>query len=142
MNTQRHEWGLAKTIIRRLCIVAIAAGVALAPTLKCTAGSVVAFRDCYWGKCHVPPDAKNVEVFAAGKYLDEAHNLALRADGMVVAWEHNSYGQASVPTSVGNTIAVAAGGFHSLTLDQSGVVTAGTEPFHYLWQCNPTNGNR
>jgi hypothetical protein len=46
----------------------------------------------------------------------EAHNLALQADGAVVAWGDNYSGQCSVGPVVPGAIAVAAGNSHSLEL--------------------------
>jgi hypothetical protein len=44
------------------------------------------------------------------------HSIALLADGTVVAWGGDYFGQASVPLSATNVIAVSAGGAHSLAL--------------------------
>jgi PKD repeat protein len=52
------------------------------------------------------------------------HSLALKADGTVLAWGNNSYGQATVPSGLSNVIAIAAGGDHSLALKNDGTVTA------------------
>jgi alpha-tubulin suppressor-like RCC1 family protein len=72
----------------------------------------------------------NIVSVAAG----ETHTLALRADGMVWAWGDDSYGQSgrgvgsdstSFPTQavvVTQAMAVAAGEFHSVALQKSGVV--------------------
>ena len=45
------------------------------------------------GQTHVPAAATNVVAVAAGYY----HNLALRADGTVVAWGKNTTGQCRCP---------------------------------------------
>ena len=37
-------------------------------------------------------------------------SVALRADGRVIAWGDNSYGQTNVPASLSNVVAIAAGG--------------------------------
>ena len=53
---------------------------------------------------------------AAGEY----HSLALKADGTVVAWGDNGYGQTTVPSGLSNVVAIAAGGYHSLALTAEG----------------------
>lgn len=62
--------------------------------------------------------------------MGASHCLALRDDGMVVAWGSNAThrgavaGQARVPTSLGEVIAIAAGSEHSLALCADGTVVA------------------
>jgi alpha-tubulin suppressor-like RCC1 family protein len=51
------------------------------------------------------------------------HSLALRADGSIVAWGDNSYGQCNVP-SENDFIAVSAGYFCSLALRANGSIVA------------------
>jgi hypothetical protein len=48
----------------------------------------------------------------------------LRADGTVVAWGDNGFGQTSVPSGLNNVMAVAAGGNHTLALKADGTVVA------------------
>ena len=52
------------------------------------------------------------------------HSLALRADGSVVAWGDNSYGQCTVPPAATNVVGIAAGYSHSLALLADGTVIA------------------
>jgi hypothetical protein len=55
-----------------------------------------------------------------------AHALALRADGIVVAWGNNEAGQCEVPDGLSQVVAVSAGGKHNLALMVDGrVVTWG-----------------
>jgi hypothetical protein len=68
----------------------------------------------------MPAGATNVMDIAAG----QVHSLALRADGKVLAWGDNLYGQTSVPAGLSDVVAVAAGGRHSLALKSDGTVTA------------------
>ena len=70
----------------------------------------------------VPDEAKaGVHRLVVG--LD--HALALRAEGRVVAWGDNTFGQTNVPPeALTNIIAVAAGASHSLALSQDGRVIA------------------
>jgi alpha-tubulin suppressor-like RCC1 family protein len=57
---------------------------------------------------------------AAGWY----HSLALTAEGRVVAWGDNEYGQANAPSGLSNVVAIAAGYYHSLALTTEGRVVA------------------
>jgi alpha-tubulin suppressor-like RCC1 family protein len=68
----------------------------------------------------VPAGLSNVVAIAAGGY----HNLALRADGTVIAWGYNAYGQTNIPLNGTNIVAVGAGGSHSLLLKADGKVIA------------------
>ena len=67
-----------------------------------------------------PARASNVlSVAAAG-----SNCLALRADGTVLAWGDNSYGQADVPLELTNVVGIACGEMHNLALRSDGTVTA------------------
>ncbi len=79
------------------------------------------------GLTEVPPVCgPAVVAIAAGAY----HSLALRDDGVVVAWGTNAphhgatAGQAGVPAGLGGVIAIAAGNEHSLALRANGTVVA------------------
>jgi hypothetical protein len=50
--------------------------------------------------------------------------MALKSNGMVVAWGWNGYGQTNVPSGLNGVKAIAAGGAHSLALKQDGTVVA------------------
>jgi hypothetical protein len=67
-----------------------------------------------------PPGATNVVAIAAGAW----HNLALRADGTVLAWGYDFYGQCDVPPGLTDALAIAAGGYHNLALRANGTVWA------------------
>jgi len=70
-----------------------------------------------WGsQTNVPAGSSGVIAISAGNY----HTLALRADGTVLAWGNNEFGQSTVPLGLRNIIAVAAGGRHSLALRNDG----------------------
>lgn len=53
----------------------------------------------------VPMGLVGVKSIASGA----DHALALKADGKVVAWGNNTYGQTNIPTSLGTASAIAAG---------------------------------
>lgn len=101
-----------------------AADIALpAPTLK--PGTVTSFGG--------PADMRSVLLPPAG--LDDAvavaasnaqgtySNLALRADGTVVGWGLNSYGEASVPAGLADVVAIDVGAGFSVALGSDGSVT-------------------
>ncbi len=94
-----------------------------------------------------PPNSSAGAVMVGGHLLSgvvaiaagQIHSLALRADGTVVGWGYNSYGEATgVPTTTGdfdnsgpvviggrvlsNVVAIAAGWYHSLALKADGTV--------------------
>ena len=68
----------------------------------------------------MPGGLSGVIAVAAG----EAHNLALKQDGTVVAWGYNYYGQATVPPELSATrvIAIAAGYADSFAVKEDGTV--------------------
>jgi hypothetical protein len=72
----------------------------------------------------VPAAAQSgVVAIAAGN----EHNLALKADGTIVAWGNNDSWQTKAPASLTEMSAIAAGGYHSLAL---GTVSGGGDPRH------------
>ena len=71
-----------------------------------TPGTVVS-----WGGQGIPyvaPGTRFTHIAAGG-----LHNLALRADGTVVAWGDNWHGQSTVPGGLTGVVALAAGDRHS-----------------------------
>lgn len=66
-----------------------------------------------------PPMGLNGVTAISGGY---AHGLALRANGSVVAWGWNSYGQCNVPAALGPFAGVAAGEIHSAAVRSNGAV--------------------
>ena len=44
------------------------------------------------------------------------HSLGLKADGSIVGWGHNNYGQTNVPAPNTGFVGVAAGAYHSLAI--------------------------
>ena len=51
------------------------------------------------------------------------NSIALKADGTVVRWGYDYYGNASVPAGLSNVVAIAAGRAHGLALRADGTVT-------------------
>jgi len=62
------------------------------------------------------------------------HSLAVKADGSVIGWGDNLYGQTTVPSAATNVVAIAAGDFHTLALKTDGSVVAWT--LNDYTQCN------
>jgi alpha-tubulin suppressor-like RCC1 family protein len=80
-----------------------------------------------FGQRNVPATMTNdVIAIAAGG----THSLALKANGTVVAWGANDYGQTTVPPGLTNVIGIAAGWQHSLALRANGTVVAWGENEH------------
>ena len=68
----------------------------------------------------MPHGLTNVVAIAAGS----SHNLALRADGTVVAWGTDSGGSPTPPSSLSNVVAISSETWHNLALRQNGTVVA------------------
>jgi alpha-tubulin suppressor-like RCC1 family protein len=60
----------------------------------------------------------NIVAIAAG----ETHSLALKDDGVVVAWGDNRFGRSTIPVGLSNVTAIAAGWFGSLALRNDGTI--------------------
>ena len=97
--------------------VSAPAQLRIEPRANWPAGTVVA-----WGNAApVPADATNVVAISAGA----EHDLALRADGTVLAWgQDNTFGETTVPAGLANVVAIAAGYDHNLALKADGTVVA------------------
>jgi alpha-tubulin suppressor-like RCC1 family protein len=66
----------------------------------------------------VPSPNSGFTAVAAGGW----HSLALKADGSIIAWGWNGYGQCNVPAPNTGFVAVAAGFSHSLSLKADGSI--------------------
>ncbi|MGA2863507.1 MAG: LamG-like jellyroll fold domain-containing protein [Verrucomicrobiota bacterium] len=73
-----------------------------------------------WVPATIPFGLSNVLAIAAGYH----HSLALKADGTLVAWGDDTYGQTSVPPDLKNVVAIAGGGYHSCALKADGTLVA------------------
>ncbi len=78
------------------------------------------FGDNSWGQTNLSSAMTNVIAVAAGAW----HNLALRANGTVLAWGSSYSGQCEVPATLTDALAIAAGGYHSLAIRANGAVLA------------------
>jgi uncharacterized lipoprotein YddW (UPF0748 family) len=74
--------------------------------------------DNFFGQRDIPELVTNAIAIAAGA----RHNLALRADGAVVAWGDNASGQCDVPLWLADAVAIAAGAYHGLAIRANGAV--------------------
>ncbi|MHC4418601.1 MAG: RCC1 domain-containing protein, partial [Planctomycetota bacterium] len=103
---------------------------ALSPHAR--AGSVVG-----WG--NMVADSND---FAGVKFValaaGEDHSLAIKADGSIVGWGYNIYGQAT-PPSGNDFVAISAGGAHSLALKADGTIAGWG--YNFYGQTAPPSGN-
>lgn len=103
-------------------------GVFIIP--NCWADPVIVWGNNTYGQTNVPISATNVIALAAG----DAHCLALRADGRVIAWGGSwNFGETNVPLDLTNAVSISAGSAHSLALRRNGTVV--------LWGKLPPVGN-
>ena len=92
--------------------------------------------DALTNRCYLPfvdPGAQaspSLLAIAAGGW----HSLALKADGTVVGWGENYYGESTIPAGLANVVAIAAGYNHSLALKADGTVVGWGE--NYSGQTN------
>ena len=91
-----------------------------------------------WGKQVVPTDLS--EGFVAVTAGLE-HSLGLKADGSIVAWGDNWWGQCNVPSPNTGFVAVAAGRYYNLGLkEDASIVAWGDEPLQF-GQCDVPSPN-
>ena len=68
----------------------------------------------------LPFTTTGISAIAAGN----AHTVALKNDGTVVAWGDNYYGQTTVPVGLSGVSAISAGSYHTVALKNDGTVWA------------------
>jgi hypothetical protein len=106
----------------------------LYPVIEITAGGwqVCAIREnspfgayCRWDSPNLPgnpqfgPDVQN----PSRLYLSDSHSCITNADGVLVCWGENDFGQASVPENLGPVKDVALGSHHTCALKVNGGLT-------------------
>ncbi|HOB97598.1 MAG TPA: immunoglobulin domain-containing protein [Verrucomicrobiota bacterium] len=99
-------------------VVSNAHGSATSQVAQVTVAQVAGWGANWCGELDIPAGLTGVVKVAAG----EAHALALREDGTMIAWGDNLHGQCDVPAGLRDAVAIAAGGFHSLALRRNGNV--------------------
>jgi len=110
-------------------VVAIAAGITYSLALRAD-GTVIGWGYNYDGEATGVPNGTPGAVSIGGQPLTnvvaiapgQMHSLALKADGTVVGWGFNFYGQTTIPAGLTNVVAIAAGYNHSLALKADGTV--------------------
>jgi len=75
----------------------------------------------------VPVGLSNVVAISGGDF----HNMALKADGTVVVWGDNTYGQTDIPAGLSNVVVIAAGWYHNFALKRDGTLV--------MWGMGMTN---
>ena len=76
-----------------------------------------------WSVSFVDPGA-TVTGSPGGIAAGVSHSLALKADGTVVGWGDNGFGQSNALASATNVVAFSAGGYHNLAVRSNGTVVA------------------
>ena len=71
-----------------------------------------------------PPGAGSGNLVAASMSMSGDFSLGLRADGQVLFWGYNIFGEGNVLADLTNCISVAAGEFHALAVKADGTVKA------------------
>lgn len=107
-------------------------------------GVLFAWGNNAFGEVPIPAEATNIVAIAEGY----GHRLALRQDGIVVAWGAGktntgdwltcSYGQSMVPAGLSNVVSIAAGSRHSLALRADGTIVGWG--FNYYGETNVPPG--
>ena len=80
-----------------------------------------------WGNTNLPASLTNAVAVACGS----SHNLALKADGTVVAWGGFSSSRANVPADLTDVVAIAAGQAFSLALKADATVASWGESAYW-----------
>ena len=117
----QHQW---KVLLFALFLIASSPLTLARPTHAVAENSLAATTDTIitWGaSAGIPPTGlSNIVAIDAGNNF----GLALKADGTVVTWGDNTYGQQNVPAGLNNVIAISSRHTHSLALKSDGTVVA------------------
>ncbi|HEU5396553.1 MAG TPA: immunoglobulin domain-containing protein, partial [Verrucomicrobiae bacterium] len=117
-NNVVYEWFLADDVTEFMGAFTNIAAIAsfdYAPLALRTDGTLVAgnyYSTGGTGGIGTVTNIVNAVAIAEGA----SHGLALKADGTVVAWGSNTYGQTNVPPGLSNVFVIAAGQYDSLAL--------------------------
>ncbi|HOP80659.1 MAG TPA: hypothetical protein PLZ21_08870, partial [Armatimonadota bacterium] len=84
---------------------------------------------------NVPSPNSDFTAVAAGY----DHSLGLKANGTIVAWGNNQYGQRNIPLPNADFTAITAGNYHSLALRSNGSIAAWGD--NTYGQCNVPHPN-
>ena len=117
MKPSSAKWNAGVFLILLLIVVG-------KPLAEAAAAEVTGWGSYWDGSTNVPMTVpsglSNVVAIAGGR----GHNVALTAEGHVVAWGSNYYGQTNVPSGLSNLVAIATGDTYSLALTADGQVLA------------------
>ena len=101
-----------------LLVVGLLVGVwGAAGTRAQDAGSIVG-----WGVQVTVPQSALTDLVAVA--AGDEHSLGVKADGAIVAWGYNGFGQCDVPVPNSGFVAAAGGGYFSLGLKTNGSIVA------------------
>jgi alpha-tubulin suppressor-like RCC1 family protein len=92
-------------------------------TMTCSSSSSSTSPGSQTNLIAVPADATDVVAIAAGRH----HLVALRADGRVIAWGDNSFGQSSMPP-INDASRIGAGGYLTVALRGDAAARLGSLP--------------
>lgn len=111
---------LSANVISYQVVVTNSFGAVTSTLAQVSARMLNIWGDNFSGQREIPTGLMTLLAVAAGAF----HNLALQADGTVVAWGKNTDGQTNVPPSATNIVALAGGSYHGLALTDDGKVLA------------------
>ncbi len=100
-----------------------------------TPNDLEAWGDDQYGQVSETPLGQGYTAISVGHY----HSLALRSDGLIVAWGDEVVA-GPTPTTLGHT-AIAAGGAHSLAIDSSGALVQWESTSFAGMSGSPPSGN-
>ncbi len=100
-----------------------------------TPNHLEAWGDNFYGQVTETPLGQGYTAISVGPY----HSLALRSDGLIVAWGDEVVA-GPTPTTLGHT-AIAAGGSHSLAIDSSGALVQWENTSFAGMAGSPPSGN-
>jgi hypothetical protein len=98
-------------------IVAFSPGFGTSSLALHADGTIVQFDATSSGSIQAaPPDATNIVAVAQGN----RHAAALRADGTVIVWGENFYGQLNVPSGLSNVVSISCSFYYTVAIKADG----------------------